>query len=143
MKLKLQRRLAAQILKASPKRIRFDTENLDEIKQAITKADVRGLINDRIITKINKRGVSRARVSDRKSGPGSRKGKQTARLPKKIFWMNQIRAQREFMTELRVKGLITKKTFRAIYAKAKGGFFRSKRHIKIYLDENKLFVKRS
>jgi large subunit ribosomal protein L19e len=143
MKLKLQKRLAAQILKVSKKRIKFDTEQLEEIKGAITNADVRGLINDGIIWKIKDKGISRARVKKGKRGAGSRKGKQTARLPKKVFWMNQIRAQRKFMNELRENEVITKKTYRNIYGKAKGGFFRSRRHIKIYLDENNLFIKRT
>ena len=140
MKLKLQKRLAARLLKSSRKRIRFDTEELEEIKGAITKADVRGLIKDKVITKVKKKGISRARVRKRKSTPGSRKGKATARLPKKKSWMNRIRAQRDLLRTLRKKGRISPKTYRIVYEKAKGGFFRSRRHIKLYLEDNNLFV---
>jgi len=44
MKLNLQKRLAAQILKCSEKRIQLDTTRLSDIKEAITKADIKSLI---------------------------------------------------------------------------------------------------
>jgi len=53
--------------------------------------------------------------------------------------MNQIRKQRKFVKELRDKKLINTKVYRQIYNKIKGGFFRSKNHIKLYLTENRLF----
>jgi len=149
MKLNVQKRLAADILKCSKKRIRLGTENAEEIKEAITKADIKELINDKIIVKKQKTGVSRVRArkrqiqkkSGKRRGHGKRKGKSTARLPKKEAWMAKIRVQRSFVKELKTKELIDKKTFRATYNKCKGGFFRSKRHIKIYLTEHNLIKK--
>jgi len=146
MKLKTQKRLASQILKCSPKRVKFDEDRLEDIKEAITKADIRSLIIDKAISKKNKKGISRVRAKKRATqkrkgkqrGQGSRKGKKTARAPKKNEWMNRIRLQRLFLKELKEKGLINKNTFRLLYNKAKGGFFRSKRHIKIYLEEHDL-----
>ena len=49
MKVNNQKRLAAQLLKCSEKRIRFDPDKLSDIKEAITKIDIRGLINDKVI----------------------------------------------------------------------------------------------
>ena len=46
MMLKPQKRIAAQVLKCSPKKIVFDTEKLSEIKEAITKQDIKTLITD-------------------------------------------------------------------------------------------------
>ena len=40
MQLKIQKRLAAQILKTSGKKIRRDSDRLEGIKEAITKADI-------------------------------------------------------------------------------------------------------
>ena len=40
---------------------------------------------------------------------------------------------RAFLKELRDKGIISKEDYRVLYAKVKGGFFRSKRHIKLYI----------
>lgn len=145
MILKAQKRLAAQILKGSKKRVRFDTEVLDEIKEAITKQDLRGLIKDKIVTLKQKKGVSRARVkpkSKKRQNAGSRKGKKTARTPSKRAWINKIRLQRTFLRTLRDKDHIAKGTYSKLILRAKGGYFRSKRHIKLYLEENKLFIQK-
>src|SRR3989344_9238947 len=104
MELKIQKRLAAQILKCSPKRILFDQNRLDEIKESITKADLKSLIKDRAIIRKPVKGISRVRIRRRKvqkrkgrqKGPGSRKGKRTARLSKKREWINIIRIKRKF-----------------------------------------------
>ena len=52
----LQKRLAANILKCSPKRIHFDPTKLTEIKEAITKADMRNLIKKAVITEKPEKG---------------------------------------------------------------------------------------
>ncbi len=147
--MKTQKRLAAQLLGVSQKKVVFDQQRLADIKESITKTDIRRLIADKAITKrpTSESSKSRARkIKVQKSkglrkGKGSREGKRTARLPRKENWMNKIRSQRKFLSELRTSSVITNETYRKLYLKAKGGFFRSTRHIKIYLDEHKLFVK--
>lgn len=140
--MKLQRRLAARILKCSPKRVFIDPTKLTDIKEAITKTDIRGLIKAGAIRKIPKRGISRSRTRKRRQhlrkrhrGPGSKKGKMTARLPRKTVWKNRVRLQRQFLKELRNKKTIDKRTYQELYMRCKGGFFRSKRHIQLYLTE--------
>jgi large subunit ribosomal protein L19e len=146
MMYKTRKRIAASILKCSPKRVRFEPKELESIKEALTKEDMRGLIHDGIISKKQKKGISRARAKVRqkkrtkgqRSGAGKRKGTTGSRLPKKTRWMKLIRSQREFIRELRDNENINGETYREMYLKTKGGFFRSKRHIKIYLNERKL-----
>jgi len=146
MKLNNQKKIAAQILKCSRKRIWLDPERLGDIKEAITKVDIRSLINEGAIRKKHAKGVSRARArkimeqkrKGRQKGHGSRKGKRTARLPRKREWINRIRAQRTLLKELRSKKKISNKTYQDIYIKAKGGFFRSKRHIMLFIEEHRL-----
>lgn len=146
MELKIQKRLAAQVLKCSPKRIRFDAERLEEIKEAITKADIKGLINSKAIIRVQKKGVSRFRAKirhlkkkeGRHRGFGSRKGRNTARLPPKKKWMNAVRLQRRILKIMKNKKNIDNKVFYELYAKVKGGFFRSKRHLELYIQEHKL-----
>ncbi len=143
MKLDNQKRLAAQILKCSEKRIKFDPDRLSDIKESITKADIRNLIKDKAIIKIAITGVSGVRTRKRliqrrkgkQKGPGSRKGSRGARIPRKREWMNRIKAQRGLLKRLKDKKIIDKKLYRDLYLKAKGGFFRSKRHIRLYLEE--------
>ena len=57
MRLKIQKRLAAQILKSSENDIWLDSNRLDEIKEAITKADIKSLIKDKAIKAKKIRGI--------------------------------------------------------------------------------------
>ncbi len=144
--LDVQRRLAAQILKCGKNRVVFDPNKLEEITEAITKTDVRSLVSNGAI--LRRRSLSTSRFWARKNmyqkshgkqkGFGSRKGKKTARLNPKTTWMNKIRLQRKFIKSLRVNNSITTASYHELYAKAKGGFFRSLRHLKLYTTERGL-----
>ncbi len=144
--LRSRKRLAADVMKCSPKKVWFNPGRLDEIGEAITKFDIRQLIKDHAIMKKPSNSTSRGRArkilvqkrKGRKSGEGSKKGKKTARLSKKRKWINKVRIMRRFLKELRDKEIIARKDYRMLYGKVKGGFFRSKRHIKLYIEENKL-----
>src|SRR3989338_3402686 len=143
MQLKIQKRLAAQILKTSKNNIQLDSSRLEEIKEAITKADIKSLIKDKAITEKRARGISGYRINKKRlqkskgrmSGFGSRKGSKGARRGKKRAWIMGIRAQREFLKLLKDKKIIPLNEYRSLYMKSKGGFFRSKRHIKVYMKE--------
>ena len=141
--MKLQKRLAARLMKVSPKKIKLDPERLEDIKESITKLDIRGLISTKAITKSKKPGQSRGRarkkseqrVKGRQKGHGSRKGTQKTRVGKKQTWIFKIRKQRELLRELKKGEKITPEVYRTLYNKCSGGFFRSVRHIKLYLNE--------
>ena len=77
----------------------------------------------------------------RKKGHGSRKGTANARLGDKKKWMSRIRLQRTFLKELKTKNKLTNEVYKDLYRKSKGGFFRSKRHIKLYITEHNLVKK--
>jgi large subunit ribosomal protein L19e len=151
MKLAVQKRLAADVMKCSPKRVHLTPERSADIKEAITKADIRGLVAQGIISEIQKKGVSRARAKHRadqrrkglQRGPGKRKGKKTAIVPRKEAWMAKVRTQRIFLKELRANGVVDQVAFKSLYRKSKGGFFRNKRHIKIYMNEHDLVQKKN
>ena len=57
MQLKIQKRLAAQILKASKNDIWLDSSRLEDIKEGITKADIKSLIKDKAIKSKKTRGI--------------------------------------------------------------------------------------
>lgn len=149
MKLDKKKRLAAAVLQCSEKRVVFNTERLSEIKEAITKYDIKKLIGDGAIIKKPKRGVSRARArahfiqkkKGRQRGHGTKKGKITSRLSKKTRWMNTVRIQRAFLRELKETGKLTTANYRELYLKSKGGAFRSKRHLSLYAEEHNLLKK--
>jgi len=145
--MRLQKRLAATILKCSPSRVRFNSENLDDIKEAITKADIKGLISGGVITRAALVGTSKVRArktavqkrKGRRKGQGSRKGKFNARANEKRIWINKVRAQRAALKRIKDRELITSSNYRTIYAKVKGGFFRSTQHMKMFMEDNGLF----
>ena len=149
MKLKVQKRLAAQIMGHSEKKVWFDEDYLEEIKESITKADIRSLMNKGIIQLKQKKSPSRGRARERQSqknkgrrkGHGKRKGRATARLSKKDKWKTNIRTQRDLVKSLKEREIISKKDYRMLYLKCKGGFFRSRRHIRLFIDEKGLAKK--
>jgi len=147
MKLNKQKKLASKVFKVGIKRIKFDTSRLSDIKEAITRSDIRALKISKSLKSKQKKSVSRSKARQllkqkrkgRKKGTGSREGKRTSRLTKKREWINKVRVQREFVKNLRGRKRISLSTYRSIYSKIKGGFFRSKNHVKTYLTEHKLF----
>lgn len=142
LKLTLQRRLAANLLKCGIHRVKLDPEKLEEISEAITREDIRRLIKDGIIWKEQEKGVSRARVRARKRkksrGAGSKEGGKYSRLSRKEQWMIRVRAQRRRLKELRDRGLITRTTYRKVYMMVKAGAFKSVASMMEYLTQNNL-----
>jgi large subunit ribosomal protein L19e len=149
MDLRLQRRLAAEVLDCGMNRVWFDPSALDEISSAATKDDIRRLIEQGLIKRKPVKGISRARINKRKAqrrkgrrrGHGSRKGKKTARMPRKRAWILRIRALRRRLRYLRDTGIIDRRTYRTLYMKAKGGEFRSVSHLNAYLESQGLIKK--
>jgi large subunit ribosomal protein L19e len=137
MDLKNQRRMASELLKCGVNRVWIDPNRSEDISDAITRADVRILINSGAITARQKKGVSRGRAEfekaqkrkGRQSGHGSRRGKKGARKPSKERWMQAIRPIRKKLKELRDTGKIDPATYRIYYLKAKGGVFKNKSHL--------------
>jgi large subunit ribosomal protein L19e len=146
MNLKTQKRIAAQVLKVGVNRVKFDDNKLSDIKDAITKTDIRSLIKGGIISKkpllsqsrVRARKIKEQKKKGNRKGPGSKKGSKNARLNRKTIWVRKIRILRKFLRELKTKKLINTKNYRLLILRSKGGLFRSKRHLKLYLNERKL-----
>jgi len=139
--LRNQRRMAASILKCGVHRVWMDHDRVDEIAKAVTKNDVKLLIKGKAITSRQIKGISSGRdkyaqnqkKKGRRRGHGSRKGAKYARLPRKDRWIKTIRPIRIFLRELRDNNRIDKTVYRRYYMKAKGGEFKSRRHIETHL----------
>ncbi len=146
MNLRNKRILAAKVLDVGVDKVIFDNDKLDEIKEAITKQDIKGLIIIGAIKARQKKGISSFRFrrrliqkrKGRQNGEGLKKGKRTARLSDKDAWMSRIRLQRNYIKYLKRNRYLNPKDFRVVYKKVGGGFFRNKRHVRMYLEENKL-----
>ncbi len=142
MDLRFQRKIAAALLDCGENRVWMDPTALDDIAGAVTKEDVRELIEQGLIKRKPEKGVSRARINRRKAqrrkgrrrGHGRRKGRKGARMSKKELWMRRIRPIRRRLKYLRDSGVIDRRTYRVLYRKAKGGEFRSVAHLNSYLE---------
>lgn len=137
-----QRRMAAKILKCGINRVWFDPERQADIEMAISREDLRELIDEGAIKSRNVRGNSRGRTRERmakrayghRRGPGRRRGAAGARDPKKKMWMRKIRAQRRTLREMRDEGSIDKSLYRLMYRRASGGQFRSVAHLTAHVE---------
>jgi len=132
-----QKELAAHVLKVGKGRVWIDTEATEEVMGALTRANIRELIDEGIIKKKNEIGVSRGRARvlakkkalGRRKGHGSRKGAKGARGGKKRQWITKIRALRYRLKELRDEGDVDKTVYHKLYRKAKGGEIRNVSHL--------------
>ncbi|MFQ5647909.1 MAG: 50S ribosomal protein L19e [Candidatus Aenigmatarchaeota archaeon] len=144
MDLKSQKRVAAQILKCGVTRVRVEATK--EVEEALTREDIRGLIKKGLIKSVQKKGTSRAAArkrlaqkrKGRQKGTGSRKGTYGARTPQKGLWIRQIKSLRKLLRELRDSGRIDRNVYRKMFAMAKGGFFRNRKHLLYYLKDHEL-----
>ncbi|MDV3103069.1 50S ribosomal protein L19e [Thermococcus waiotapuensis] len=142
--LRTQRRIAAELLKCGENRVWIDPERIDDVATAITRGDIKRMIHDGVIKKKPVRGQSRARArayqearrKGRHRGPGSRKGKKTARIGKKERWMMIIRALRKELRKLKAEGKLDAHTYRRLYIRVKGGQFRNKRQLYMFMQEH-------
>ena len=141
--LKTQRRLASKLFGVGEAKVWLDPSKFKEIKEAITRADVEGLISKGLIRKKEFVGQSRARAralhlkkkKGRRKGYGSRKGLKSARS--KFTWLEQVRVLRAELVKQRDAGKIDKKMFRLLYRKIKGNAFHSLTHMRSVIDEMK------
>lgn len=141
MDLKNQKRMAAEVLKCGENRVWIDPNRIEDVADAITRADIRTAIQSGSIRALPVRGISRGRArhrlaqkaKGRRRGQGSRKGTSRARRPKKEAWIQTIRPLRATLRELRDEGKITRSVYREFYMKAKGGMFRSRNNLLMHL----------
>ncbi len=141
MDLKNQRRMASELIGCGANRVWIDPTRIEDVAEAITRNDIRILINSKAIKARPKIGISRGRArynqeqkrKGKRKGHGSRKGAKKARTPKKRAWINTIRPIRAQLKEYRKQGMIDSTTYRKIYRRAKGGMYRSKARLNAHL----------
>ena len=142
--LSAQKRMAADVLDVGKGRVWFDPEEQDELAEAITREDIRDLVDQGTIRVTDAKGNSRGRARERaekrayghRKGPGSRKGKAGGRRNSKDEWISRIRAQRRRLKELRDEGPLNRTQYRELYNKASGGEFDSVDRLEAYIRNN-------
>ncbi len=142
--LSAQKRLASDVLDVGKNKVWFDPDRQGDIAEAITREDVRELVDEGAIRADEPGGNSRGRARERQkkrayghqTGPGSRRGKAGARQDPKGDWQSRIRAQRERLKKLRDEGDLERSAYRDLYDKAGGGEFDSVADMERFIDEN-------
>ena len=146
MKLDMQKTLASKVAKVGTGRIKIDPANAEQVKEAITKADIRDLIDQDVIkvmplvrnSKARARARAAAKKKGRQRGAGSKVGRATARSPPKKEWINRIRLQRKIIKSFKDSGRLSTGDWKVLYRRAKGGFFRNKRHLLQVIEQGKM-----
>jgi len=128
------RRLAADIMHIGENRVRIKPESIKEAEAAMTRADVRKMIEKKLISKAEIKGRRKKERRHGKRGPGKRKGKHGKDA--KNEWMAKIRSQRRFLKMLIESGALPKEHKRKVYLKIKAGFFKSKGTMLTHLKES-------
>ncbi len=140
-----QRRLAGEVMGIGVHRVWLDPESSKDTAVALTREDIRTLIEEGKVGKRAIKGVSRGRARKlgekrtygHRKGHGSRSGAKGARRPRKEMWIKKIRALRKHLKQLRDNNTIDASTYRKLYLKAKGGEYRSRAHIDAHIKQLK------
>ena len=127
MQLNKKKGLAARTLKVGKNKIIFNKQRLDEIKEAITKQDIKDLVNDGAIY-INKAKGKKKKI---RRGTRRREGSIKVKINKrKEEYINLTRKLRALLFKLRKKGILTAEEYLKLRKEIRARAFRSKEHMK-------------
>lgn len=140
--LKAKKRLASRVTGVGVHRIRFDSDHLDDVADAITRENIRSLITANTIQIKSFTGTSRGRAQDKKdqkkkrgTGQGSKQGRKGARVGKKEVYVAKVRSLRRLLKIAKDRKDITNPEFWALYKKIGGNTVRNKAHLRLLMEE--------
>jgi large subunit ribosomal protein L19e len=120
----------------------MDPSKIEDIKKAITAADIRRLVKKGIIKVLPEKIKVREKAEKKRRGVGRRKGKKYSIVRRKDRWINTVRPLRRMLKELKETNQIDNRTYRYVRKLIKGGMFKSRSHLRIYLEQHGLLKKK-
>ncbi len=140
--LKAKKRLASRVIGVGVHRIRFDSDHLDDVADAITRENIRSLITANTIRVKSFTGTSRGRAQQKKeqknkrgTKQGSKQGRKGARVGKKEVYVAKVRSLRRILKIAKEREEITNPEFWALYKKVGGNTVRNKAHLRTLIQE--------
>jgi len=131
MNLRTKKQLAAKVLKVGKNRIHFASDKFPEIKEAITKQDIRDLHAEGFISIKPIKG--RKKIKKRKTKRGFGKIKKKVNKRKQIY-VKITRKLRKYLKELKNQGMIEKELYWELRKKIRMRAFKSKAHLREHLE---------
>lgn len=136
--LRTQKRIAAEVLRIGKDRVWINPGASVDVSQAMTREDVRNIIEQGLIQEKPEKKQTRERAKKRDElkkkrkgvGQGKRRGKSNSRTTKKEKWMIKVRSQRKFLRYLKEKGAIAEGEYRKYYLRIKGGVYTTLKQMK-------------
>jgi len=127
LKLNKKKELAARTLKVGKGRIVFNKERLSEIKEAITKQDIRELLRDKAIIIKEIRGSRKTVKRKTRRRAGSIKQPKKKKKREYIIITRKLRA---YLSGLKEGGIITRDDFWQLRKEIRSREFKSKASLK-------------
>jgi len=134
MKVDLKKKLAARVLGVGKEKIVFDTARIQEIKEAITRQDIKTLFEDGAISMKDRKG-KRKIIKRKWRRKGGKIKKVVGRRKKKYITI--VRKQRAFLKIAKNKKIIDAKKHKELRDKVKTKAFKSLAHLKENLGAGK------
>lgn len=131
MNLSKKKELAKRTFGVGENRIVFVESRLNDIKEAITKQDMRDLRQDKAIIIKEKKGRKKVIRKRRRRSTGNIRKKIKTR---KRDYMILTRKLRKYVSEIKNQGKISKEEVNDIRKKIRNKAFRSKSHLKEYIE---------
>jgi len=142
--LKAKKRLASRVTGVGIHRIKFDSDHLEDVADAITRENIRSLITANTIRIKSFTGTSRGRAQTKKSQKnkrgttqGSKHGRKGARVGKKEVYVAKVRSLRRLLKIAKDRKDLTNPEFWILYKKVGGNVVRNKAHLRTLMEEIK------
>lgn len=143
--LRAKKRLVSRVTGVGIHRIKFDSDHLDDIADAITRQNIRSLITANTISFKPIQGTSHGRAQHKKeqkakrgTKQGSKQGRKGARVGKKRVYISKVRALRYILKVVKDRKEVTNKEFWTLYKKVGGNTVRNKAHLRTLIEEIKV-----